>query len=96
MAAIASSVEEEGAGRCGPSGGLGGKVDGTCGEIGPIEEHRAQFQADYSLVSGSKYRNAGSDGNDLGVIWAGGAPGESSTPGKTPPPPPGNLHIVIR
>jgi hypothetical protein len=61
-----------------------------------LEEHRAQFEADYSLVTGSKYRSAGSDGADLGVVWAGGAPGVSSTPGKTPPPPPGNLHVVVR
>ena len=59
-----------------------------------LEEHRAQFQPDYSLVAGSKYRNAGSDGKDLGIVWADGAPGVSSTPGA--PPPPGNLRIVIR
>jgi hypothetical protein len=34
------------------------------------EEHRAHFTADYKLVPGSKYRHAGSDGQDLGVVWA--------------------------
>jgi hypothetical protein len=61
-----------------------------------IEEHRAQFNPDYSLVTGSKYRNAGADGADLGLVWSSGAPGVSGFPGPMPPPPPGNLHVVIR
>lgn len=53
-------------------------------------EHKAQFNADYSLVSGSKYRNAGRDGQDLGVVWSGGAPG---TGGVSDLPAPGNLRV---
>lgn len=32
-------------------------------------EHRAQLTRDYALVANSKYRGAGSDGQDLGVVW---------------------------
>ena len=31
-------------------------------------EHKAQFKDDYTLVAGSSYRNAGSDGQDLGRV----------------------------
>jgi hypothetical protein len=31
-------------------------------------EHKAQFKADYTLVAGSTYKNAGSDGQDLGRV----------------------------
>jgi hypothetical protein len=34
-----------------------------------LEEHRANFTPDYHLVPGSKYRNGGNDGQDLGVVW---------------------------
>ena len=55
-------------------------------------EHRAQFSSDYSLVSGSKYRGAGKDGQDLGIVWSGGAPGSG---GKTlDVPAPANLRVV--
>jgi hypothetical protein len=33
-------------------------------------EHEAQFNADHTLVAGSKYRRAGSDGHDLGRLAA--------------------------
>ena len=59
-----------------------------------IEEHRAQFKTNYSLVPGSKYSKAGSDGKDLGVVWAEGVLGVSDEP--LAPPAPGNLHVVIR
>lgn len=61
-----------------------------------VDEHKAQFENDYSLKPGSKYRKAGSDGADIGVVWESGAPGVSSTPGPTPPRAPGNLHVVVR
>ena len=34
------------------------------------QEHKANFTPDYKLVPGSKYRNAGNDGQDLGVVWS--------------------------
>ena len=33
-----------------------------------VAEHRQNFNADYTLVTSSKYRAAGSDGKDLGVL----------------------------
>ena len=41
----------------------------------PVAEHRAQFRGDYSLTSTSKYRKAGINGEDLGVVWENGVPG---------------------
>lgn len=45
-----------------------------------VAEHNAQFNADYTLVAGSRYRNAATDGADLGWggAWSGG--GGSGTP----------------
>jgi hypothetical protein len=45
-------------------------------------EHKAQFKTDYTLVAGSPYSNAGSDGQDLGRIW-------TSTSVRLPGPPAG-------
>ncbi|MEO5898238.1 MAG: hypothetical protein ABIS06_21335 [Vicinamibacterales bacterium] len=56
-----------------------------------IEEHRAQFGPDYSLKAASKYRNAGRDGADLGVVWAGGPPGGANGANLTAP---GNVRIL--
>jgi hypothetical protein len=56
-------------------------------------EHKAQFAPDYSLVSGSKYRGAGKDGQDVGIVWSGGAPGMGrSRSGDVPSPT--NLRLV--
>jgi hypothetical protein len=33
-------------------------------------QHQAQFNADYTLVPTSSYRRAGTDGKDVGVVWA--------------------------
>ncbi|MBA2303968.1 MAG: right-handed parallel beta-helix repeat-containing protein [Acidobacteria bacterium] len=54
-----------------------------------IQEHQAQFESDYSLTPTSKYRQAGKDGADLGVVWSGGSPGMSKSP------PPRNLRVII-
>ena len=43
-------------------------------------EHEAQFNADYTLVAGSKYRRAGSDGQDLGRLAAATEGGQSNFP----------------
>ena len=45
-----------------------------------MAEHTAQFTDGYRLVAGSWYRGAGTDGQDLGVVW--------DTPPPPPPPPP--------
>jgi hypothetical protein len=45
----------------------GGSFPYPTGTMRPgIPEHKAQFNPDYSLVAGSKYRSAGSDQQDLG------------------------------
>lgn len=43
-------------------------------------EHEAQFNADYTLVAGSKYRRASSDGHNLGRLAAGTEGGQSNFP----------------
>jgi hypothetical protein len=58
-----------------------------------IAEHQAQFEADYSLKPASKYRQAGKDGADLGVVWSNGAPGASKTTNSNLPTPL-NLRVV--
>jgi hypothetical protein len=51
-------------------------------------EHRANFNPDYTLVAGSKYRGAGNDGQDLGARRSsGGEPGGN-------PIQPANLRII--
>jgi hypothetical protein len=47
-----------------------------------MAEHLANFNSDYSLVATSVYRNAGTDGLDLGAVASGGG---------TPPPPPSEV-----
>ncbi len=49
-----------------------------------MAEHRAQFTDGYRLTSTSVYRNAATDGLDLGVLWD----------GTVPPPPPAPLEIT--
>ncbi len=48
-----------------------------------MAEHEANFNSDYTLISSSAYRNAATDGQDLGA-----AMGSSSPP---PPPPPAEI-----
>ena len=50
--------------------------------------HRAQFNANYSLVPSSTYRGAGTDGKDLGAALVGG-----SSPA-SPPPTPLDVRII--
>ena len=47
-------------------------------------DHRAQFDSDHTLKTTSSYKNAGTDGRDLGFIW-----GASSI--VQPPPPPAEV-----
>jgi hypothetical protein len=67
-------------------------VAGAAGEIYPncggafdcfpsVAEHNAQFNADYTLVAGSRYRGAASDGTDLGWRPAGQSGGSSGGSG---------------
>ena len=51
-----------------------------------VAEYRAQFKSDYTLVLGSPYRNAGTDGRDLGFNWVAAAP--------VPPNAPRNLRVL--
>jgi hypothetical protein len=57
-----------------------------------MTEHRAQFNSDYTLVSNSWYRNAGTQGQDLGFLVGTSTPPPSSPtpdpqPAPAPPPP---------
>ena len=49
-----------------------------------VAEHQQNFNGDYTLVASSKYRAAGNDGKDLGVLGslptAGWPPAAASTP----------------
>jgi Right handed beta helix region len=51
-----------------------------------VPEYQAQFEADYTLVAGSPYRNAGTDGKDLGFNWIASVP--------WPPKSPRNVRIT--
>jgi hypothetical protein len=53
-----------------------------------MTEHRANFNADYSLTASSTYRGAGNDGTDLGAALSGSPP---SVPSPRPA-----LNVVIR
>ena len=53
-----------------------------------VPQHQAQFNPDYTLVATSTYKNAATDGTDLGVNWA------LMQPGARTPLPPQNLRIV--
>ncbi|HXW05852.1 MAG TPA: hypothetical protein VD833_11510 [Vicinamibacterales bacterium] len=55
-----------------------------------MEEYLAQFNADHSLVASSPYRNAGTDGADLG------APLPLSSAGTSAPPPVAPLNVRLR
>jgi hypothetical protein len=43
-----------------------------------VAEHQQNFNPDYTLVASSKYRSAGNDGKDLGVL--GSLPGSIRAP----------------
>jgi hypothetical protein len=49
-----------------------------------VAEHQKNFNPDYTLVASSKYRSAGNDGKDLGVL--GSLPGGIRAPGVTSSP----------
>lgn len=60
-------------------------------------DHKVQFDADYRLASGSKYRQAGADGLDLGVVFD-QAPEQGGAPAADPPTPivaPRNLRVIV-
>jgi hypothetical protein len=62
-----------------------------------MAEHLAQFGENHVLTAGSKYRKAGNDGQDLGVVPAGS--GSVVGPPVSPPlllTPPRNLRISVR
>jgi len=62
-----------------------------------MAEHQAQFGENHLLTAGSKYRKAGNDGQDLGVVPAGS--GSVVGPPVNPPAvltPPRNLRISVR
>ena len=72
----------------------GGSYPYPTGTLRPsIADHKAQFTADYTLVSGSKYRSAGSDQQDLGRRTTGSVGAEGiAQPLSTPK----NLRIAAQ
>jgi hypothetical protein len=58
-----------------------------------LADHAAQFETNRSLKSSSKYRQAGRDGADLGVVWGTGAPGPGNG-AALPPTSPYNLRVL--
>jgi hypothetical protein len=53
-----------------------------------IEEHKSQFNADYTLIDASWYRGAATEGLDLGANWANSEPAPVPEPAPEPEPEP--------